>query len=431
MEGGLYLVGGILLFLLLLLGGMWIPFAIGIGGILMLIAYEGTSSLNSMGFIVWGSINSSTLSSIPLFILMAEVLLRSGVSQRFYEGLSKVVWMLPGGLLQTNIAGSALFAAISGSSVATAAAIGSVALPRLKEEGYDVPMACGSVAAGGTLGILIPPSIAMIIYASFTEVSVAKLFAAGMIPGLLMTAIFMGYIALRSIINPAVAPRTPRPGSAREYVVGLLQVLPVVVIIGFVLGTIYFGLATPTESAGVGATVSFIIAAVLGRPRLGVYFEAMLSSIKISASLLLISLAAYIFAYAVESTGIASILTDWVISLDLNVLLFLAVLFVTYALMGCLIDSIGMIVLTVPLLVPILNAMGIDLIWFGVMLVVVVELGQITPPMGINLFVVDAISKAGMGQVIRGAVPYYLLMVLFIVIMVFFPQLALWLPARM
>jgi tripartite ATP-independent transporter DctM subunit len=431
MSASIYLAGGIILFLLLLLGGMWIPFAIGIGGILMLIAYEGTSSLNSMGFIVWGSINSATLSSVPLFILMAEVLLRSGISGRFYEGLSKVVWMLPGGLLQTNIAGSALFSAISGSSVATAAAIGSVALPRLKEEGYDTPMACGSVAAGGTLGILIPPSIAMIIYASFTEVSVAKLFIAGVIPGALMTLIFMTYIAVRTLINPAVAPTRPRPSSVTEYVVGFFQVLPVVIIIGFVLGTIYMGIATPTESAGVGAFAAFIIAMTLGRPSLQTYIDAVLSAVKVSASILLISLAAYIFAYAVESTGVAGNITDWVVSLELNRYVFLALLFIMYAVMGCLVDSIGMIVLTVPLLVPILNAMGIDLIWFGVMLVVAVELGQITPPMGINLFVVDAISKAGIGQVIRGAMPYYFLMALFVVILVLFPELALWLPAHL
>ncbi len=430
MTGSIYLAFGAAIMLSLLLGGLWIPFAIGIGGVLMLLLFEGTSSLNSIGFIVWGSMNSSTLSSVPLFILMAEILLRSGVSGTFYAGLARLIWMLPGGLLQTNIAGSALFSAISGSSVATAAAIGGVALPRQQQEGYEISIACGSIAAGGTLGILIPPSIAMIIYASFTEVSVAKLFMAGLVPGLLLTVLFMSYIGIRSMLQPSLAPRAAAPERLGVYVLSLLQVLPVILIIGFVLGSIYEGFATPTESAAVGALVSFVVAAVVGRPNLSVYYEAVISAVKVSASLLFISLTAYIFAYAVESTGVAGDLTQFVVDLDLNVYLFLVVLFVMYALLGCLVDSIGMIVLTVPLLVPILDSYGIDLIWFGVMLVVVVELGQITPPMGINLFVVDAISKAGIGKVVRGVCPYYVLMAIFILALTIFPKIALWLPGH-
>jgi len=418
---------GSIIMVVLLLGGMWIPFAIGIGGLLMLVLYEGLSSLNSLGFIVWGSLNSATLSSVPLFILMAEVLLRSGVSGRFYDGLTKFSWVLPGGLLQSNIAGCALFSAISGSSVATAAAIGGVSLPRAKEEGYDTSMATGSIAAGGTLGILIPPSIPMVIYASFAEVSIAKLFAAAMVPGIVLTLMFMGYIAIRVLRNPSLAPTGRRPTSLSAYILGIVEVVPILILIGFVLGTIYLGLATPTEAAAIGTFVSIIIAALLGRPPLRAYVDATLSAVKVSAALLLITFSAYIFAYAVESTGLGERLTAWVVGLELNRYVFLLVLFLMYAALGCIVDSIGMIVLTVPLLIPILMAMDIDLLWFGVMLVVVVELGQITPPMGINLFVVGAIAKTGIGSVMKGVMPYYFIIALFMALLTMFPALTMWL----
>lgn len=431
MSAASYVALGSVVMVVLLLGGMWIPFAIGIGGILMLILYEGTSSLNSLGFVVWGSLNSATLSSVPLFILMAEVLLRSGVSGKFYDGLTKFSWVLPGGLLQSNIAGCALFSAISGSSVATAAAIGGVSLPRAKEEGYDASMACGSIAAGGTLGILIPPSIPMVIYASFTDVSIAKLFAASMVPGIILTLMFMAYIAARVVKDPTLAPPGRRPKTLRAYVIGLVEIVPLLILIGFVLGTIYLGLATPTESAAIGTLASIIVAALLGKPPLRVYYESTIFAVKVSAALLLITFSAYIFAYAVETTGLGERLTHWVVGLELNRYVFLLLLFLIYAALGCVVDSIGMIVLTVPLLVPILAAMDIDLLWFGVMLVVVVELGQITPPMGINLFVVDAIAKTGIGPVIRGVMPYYFIIALFMALLTAFPGMALWLVGFM
>jgi tripartite ATP-independent transporter DctM subunit len=430
MTGTLLVTLGSLLMLVLLIGGMWIPFAVGIGGLLMLILYEGIGSLNSLGFVIWGSINSATLSSVPLFILMAEVLLRSGVSTKFYDGLTKFSWMLPGGIMQSNIAGCAIFSAISGSSVATAAAIGGVALPRAKEEGYDTAMSTGSVAAGGTLGILIPPSIPMVIYASFTEVSIAKLFAASMVPGILLTVMFMAYIAIRVLRDPTLAPKGQRPGSLGVYIAGLVQTVPILIIIGFVLGTIYLGIATPTESAAVGTVASFIFAAILGRPPLRVYLNATILSVKVSAALLLITFCAYIFSYAVETTGVGEALTQWVVGLDLNRYVFLIVLFLMYGIMGCIVDSIGMIVLTVPLLVPILIAMDIDLIWFGIMLVVVVELGQITPPMGINLLVVEAMARTGLGPVVRGVIPYYFIIAAFMVLLTVFPGIALWFAGR-
>lgn len=421
---------GLVVSIALLLGGIQIAVAVGLGGLLTLIMNEGFGSQNAVSYIIWGSVNNSTLSALPLFILMAEFTLRSGVSDSYYTGMAQLIRRAPGGLLQTNIASCSLFAAISGSSVATAAAIGGVAIPRQKEDGYDLAMSCGSIAAGGTLGILIPPSIVMIIYATFSELSVAKLFAAGMIPGLLLAGMFMLYIAGRCIINPSLAPKMPPAGKGWLWR-GSKDVAPMVILMTIILGSIFMGIATPTEAAGVGAFLAAVIAWVVRRPPLRVYGEALMNTIIISSSIFFIIIGAFIFNYAVQTTGITSELTKWVVSLDLNVYVFLLFMLLFYIVMGCLVDSIGMIVMTVPLLLPILISYNIDLIWFGVVLVVAVELGQITPPVGINLYIVDQIAKAGIGVVIRGVAPYFVIIGIFLLLLTVFPSIATWLPSTM
>lgn len=421
---------GVVLFLLLLFGGMWVPYAIGIAGTLMLLIYDGPASLNALGYVVWGSMDSGTLSAIPLFVLMAAILLRSGVSGAFYDGLSAIVRPLPGGLLQTNIAGCALFSAISGSSITTAAALGMVAIPKLREQGYDSSMASGSLAAGGTLGILIPPSIAMIIYGSFTELSISRLFAAGLIPGALLAAMFMIYVGLRCLLKPSLVPAVTTPSSLREAALGALGILPLVLLIVVVLGSIYLGIATPTEAAAVGSAMALVIGLLFGDLSLAKIAEAAVDAVKMSAAILFIVFAAFVFAYAVEITGIAQSLTTWLIGLELDRATLLFGIVLMYVLLGCLIDSVGMIVLTVPLLTPALSAMGFDLFWFGVLLVILVELGQITPPFGINLFIIDGLSGRGMAEVVRGVLPYHLIILLFVLIIIFFPALATWLPNR-
>jgi tripartite ATP-independent transporter DctM subunit len=423
-------LSGVAVFFLLLLGGLWVPFSIGIAGVVMMLLYEGPASLKALGFIVWGSMNSGTLSAIPLFIFMAAVLLRSGVSGAFYDGLSAIVRRLPGGLLQTNIAGSALFAAISGSSIATAAAIGTVAIPKLREQGYDHSMAAGSLAAGGTLGILIPPSIAMIIYGSFTEISIAKLFMAGLVPGVALAGLFMVYVGVRATLQPGLVPAGVA-ASLREAVLGAARILPLVVLMAVVLGSIYFGLATPTEAAAVGAVVAIAIGLLFGDLTPGGFAAAAVDTVTMSSAILFIVFTAFIFAYGIEISGAAKDLAAWLIDLELNRYVFLLAIVVLYAALGCLVDSVGMIVLTVPVLTPALSAMGFDLIWFGVLLVILVELGQITPPLGINLFIIEGIAHRGIGEVVRGAAPYYGIILLFALILTVFPALATWLPARL
>ena len=424
MTAGAALAGGV--FLLLLLAGFWIPFAVAVGALLMLWEYGGWNAFRAIGFVSWGSLNSFTLTAIPLFLLMAEILLRSGVGARAYRGLGRVTGRLPGGLLQTNIAGCALFAAINGSSVATAATIGTVALPEMRSRGYDARMAAGSIAAGGTLGILIPPSIAMIVYATFTETSVSQLFAAGILPGLLMTGLFMAFIALRAIRRPETAPAAEPDGRGLGGMVG--DLLPFVLLIGVVLGSIYGGVATPTEAAAMGVVGAFALALLFGRSDAAVIGEALAATVRTTASVLFIVLAAALLSYCLGVTGTGRGLTEWVVGLGLSRLAFLLTVVALYVVLGCIIDSLAMIVITVPMLHPVLLAYGVDPVWFGVLLVILIEMGQITPPFGINLFVIQGIGGGRFEEVAAGSAPYVVLMGAMIALLLAFPALALWLP---
>jgi C4-dicarboxylate transporter, DctM subunit len=388
-------------------------------------------ALKGLGLVSWGSTNSFTLTSIPLFILMAEIMQRSGLSLRVYNGLSKLVSALPGGLLQTNIAGCALFSAISGSSVATAAAIGTAALPQLTQRRYDARLAAGSLAAGGTLGILIPPSIAMIVYGTFTETSIAKLFMAGVVPGILLTLMFMTYIGVKAWTNPAVAPRESGPRNAAELRAALQDVTPFVLLIGGTMGSIYYGLVTPTEAAAVGCVMAALIALAWGGLTRAAMNEAVRSTILISGNILFIVYAAFVFSYAISLGGVGEAFTAYLISLDLSRLEFFLALFVLYTVLGCLVESLGMIVITVPLLYPVLLQYGIDPVWFGIVLVVFIELGQISPPLGINLFVIQSIWTGKLADVVMGTIPFHLIMFVLLAMLVFWPEIALWLPHHM
>ena len=418
-------------FLLLLSAGMAVPFAIAVPGVLYLLLQGGLPALRGLGMISWGSMNSFTLTAIPMFILMAEVLQQSGLSFRIYRGLARLTAFLPGGLLQTNIVGCALFAAISGSSVATAASIGGVALPQLVARNYDRRLAAGSLAAGGTLGILFPPSLAMIVYGSFTDTSVAKLFMAGVVPGLLLTAMFMTYLALRVAFGRSAGPTERGPANLAEAIAAVLDVLPFLVLIGGIMGSIYAGLATPTEAAAGGCVIGTLISVVWGDLGWAKLRAAVRRTIRVVGNLLFIIYAAYIFAYAIGIAGIGERTTAWLVGLHLDLPAFFLALFVLYTVLGCLVESIGMIVITVPVLHPVLVAYGLDPIWFGVLLVLYIELGQISPPIGINLFVIQSIWDGKLHEVVRGTIPFHLIMFVLLGLLMLFPQLALWLPARM
>jgi C4-dicarboxylate transporter, DctM subunit len=418
------------IFLGLLCAGMTIPFAITVPSILYLLLHAGLPGLKGIGLVSWGSMNSFTLSAIPLFILMAEILQESKLSLRVYHGLSKLVSWIPGGLLQTNIAGCAVFAAISGSSVVTAASIGRVALPELQRRNYSPRLSAGSLAAGGTLGILLPPSIAMIVYGTFTETSVAKLFMAGIVPGLLLAAMFMTYIAIHAWMKPDVAPVERGARSMKEFTNALLDVVPFIVLIGGMMGSIYSGLVTPTEAAAVGCLLAMVIAVFWGEFNVGVLWRALQTTTKVCGNILFIVYAAFLFSYAISYAGVGEQITQFLVNLKLSKLEFFLALFVLYTVLGCLVESLGMIVVTVPLLYPVLLQYGIDPIWFGVILVLFIEMGQISPPIGINLFVIQSIWSGKLKDVVTGTIPFHLIMFALLALLVLFPELAMWLPSQ-
>jgi tripartite ATP-independent transporter DctM subunit len=421
-------VFGVFLFLLVI--GMNVPFAITMPSLVYIFLQGGFKGFKALGLVSWGSMNSFVLTAIPLFILMAEIMLRSGLTTRVYQGLAQLVSRIPGGLLQTNIVGCAIFASISGSSITTAASIGGVALPQLQRLNYDPRLSAGSLAAGGTLGILIPPSLAMIIYSSFTETSVARLFMAGVVPGLLLTGMFMAYIFVHALIRPEIAPKMPSP-TLPQFFKALVDVVPFVLLIMFVLGTIYAGLATPTEAAALGCIAVIVLCKMFGSMTWKIFNDSLQNTVIVVGNILFIVLAAYLFSYAISYAGIGESITQWVISLKLNRLEFFIAVFILYTILGCLVESVGMIVITVPLLFPLLPQFGIDPVWFGIILVVFVELGQISPPIGINLYVVQAMWSGKLSDVVMGTIPFHLIMLVLLIMLVAWPEIALWLPSRM
>jgi tripartite ATP-independent transporter DctM subunit len=353
------------------------------------------------------------------------------LSNRIYNGLAKLVAPLPGGLLQTNIAGCAIFASVSGSSIATAASIGGVALPQLTGRNYNRALAAGSLAAGGTLGILIPPSFPMIIYGTFTETSVPKLFIAGVIPGLIMTLLFMIYIGIHALAVPGVAPREQGARNVREVLHALADIAPFVVLIAGTLGGLYFGVVTTTEAAVIGCFLSVLLGALFGDLTVKKLIAAMHSTVNFTGNILFLIFAAYVFSYAISFAGIGEKLTEFIVGMKLTTLQFYLVLFCLFTVLGCLIESLGMIVITVPLLFPILGRYGIDPILFGVVLVIYIELGQISPPIGINLFVIQSIWDGKLSEVVYGTIPFHLIMFVVLAMVIFWPELALWLPQHM
>lgn len=417
-------------FLALLVAGMCVPFAISVPALLYLLLLGGVDALKGLGLVSWGGMNNFALSSIPLFILMAELMERSGLSQRTYRGLGRIVCMVPGGLLQTNIAGCALFSAISGSSVATAAAIGGVALPQLRRRGYSPSLAAGSLAAGGTLGILIPPSIAMIVYATFTETSIAKLFMAGVVPGIALTLLFMAYIAVHALFRPQIAPREEGPRSPREWLACLWDLAPAAILIGGTMGSLYLGFATATEAAAVGCAFVLLAGRLWGRIDGEVLVSALKATVLTSGNIMFIVFAAFLFSYAVSLGGVGERLTTLLVNMHLGKYEFMLALLVFFTILGALVESLGMIVITVPLLYPVLLKYGFDPVWFGIVLVIFIEMGQITPPIGINLFVLQGLGSK-LSDTVVGTVPFHLLMFVLLGMLVLWPQIALWLPMNM
>ncbi|GIK86814.1 MAG: TRAP transporter large permease [Burkholderiales bacterium] len=425
---------GLYAFLLtgLLLGGAGIGVAIGLVGVVGITLAAGTQLWLSLGDIVWNTTNTFTLVSIPLFVLMGEIILRSGISTRFYNGVALLLRGLPGALAQTNIVGCAIFSAIAGSSVATAMTVGTVAIPEMRKRGYADRLTLGTLTGGGCLGILIPPSIPMIVYASMTQVSVIDLFMAGVVPGLALAALFMGYVALRVWRDPRLAPPPESRPSGREMVRGAADAVPVVLLIAAVIGSMYFGIVTPTEAAALGCLIALVLALAyreLTRARL---MEALRNAAITSGVVMFITLNAQILNFAVVTSGIGEGLAQGLASLGLPKLVFFCLLLLIYLVVGMFIDGLSIMLLTVPLLYPSFLAVGFDPVWVGVIIVVFIELGALTPPMGLNLFAIQSIaSDRSLGDVAMASLPYTIMITGFAFLLYALPQIALWLPALM
>lgn len=414
----------LLAFILMALG-VWIGYSLLFAGVIGFAIFGPSIDIASNVF--FDSTNTLTLTAVPLYVFLGEMLVACGASTSIFNGASRLFSWAPGGLLHANIASCAVFASISGSSPATAATIGTAAIPELEKRRYDKRLTYGSIAAGGTLGILIPPSINMIIYATVASASVGQLFIGGVVPGLLLTGMFMAYIAMRVVINPVLAPRGDSL-SLRSILIGLGELWPAYFLGTIVIGGIFSGLVTPTEAAALGSFGAILLAAALRRltwPNL----KAVLSNtIALSCMVLIVYVGAMVLASFFGSMDIPGQIGQAINRMKIGPVTILLIICVLYLILGCFLDGISMIVLTVPTLMPVVHAAGFDKVWFGIFVVVLCEIGMITPPMGLNLFVVKGISRDSLREVTLGSLPFFAVMMLFLLVISAFPDLVLWLP---
>jgi C4-dicarboxylate transporter DctM subunit len=421
---------GTSLILLLVLLALALPVAGALGtlGVLLDQIYSPMPLSLALGEVAWSSSKDFLLVAIPMFILLGEILLRAGVAERMYDAMVKWMSWLPGGLMHSNIGACTVFAATSGSSVATAATVGTVALPLVKKYGYNERLFLGTLAAGGTLGILIPPSINLIIYAVLTDTSIPKLYLAGIIPGLGLALVFMVMVVIVCLARPAWGGQR-LSASWRERIESLPHLLPPLGIFLVVVGSIYAGLATPTEAASLGVVAALVLAAAYRRLSIAMLKEVLENSMRTTAMVMLIIVAAYFLNFVISAIGLTAMLTDFISGLGLSKfqMLFAVVLF--YLILGCFMETLSMMITTIPIIAPVMFGLGFDPIWFGIVIIVLIEMALITPPVGLNLFVVQSLRSHGtLNDVIAGSVPFVLAMVLLIILLTIFPDIALWLP---
>ena len=410
--------------------GVALGAALGLTG-LVILEFFGNGSTYLAIDVIWNVFNSFTLSAVPMFILLGEILLRSGVSERAYTAFTPVFAKVPGGLLHSNIAVCTLFGAVSGSSLSTAAAVGSVAYPEMSKRGYDKEAVVGSLAGGGTLGLLIPPSLSLLIFGALTETSIGRLFVAGVIPGLLVSALFMAYIFFLCLRRPQIAPRWKESTSVWAVLRGMVQIWPILLLILSIMGSIMFGLATPTEAAGVGVFVAIIISFAWGDLTLAKLAAAVQRSVLLFTSIGFIVLGAAILSQSVSILGIPQSILEMAINSNLGTYGIFALIILIYVLFGCIFDGLSLMIMTLPIVFPLLTGLGFDPIWIGVIITVMIEIGQVTPPVGLNLTVLTGVTNndVPLGRVAVATIPYWMLLLLSVAIMTIFPQIALFLPS--
>ena len=430
---GTLAIAGVLLalFLVLLAGGLWIAMAMSVVAWAGLQFFTSSPPEVSLFQSFWGASSSWTIAALPLFIWMGEILFRTRISQDMFRGLAPWMAPLPGRLMHCNVVGCGIFAAISGSSAATAATIGKITIPELTKRGYDEAMAVGSLAGAGTLGLLIPPSIILIVYGVAADVSVARLFVAGVLPGVLLMLLFSGYIAAWALLNPAKTPPRDSVTTLGEKFFAARFLIPTVLLIAAVIGSIYTGVATPTEAAVIGVLGSLILSLISGSLGWQTFSASVMGAMKTSCMIAFILTGAAFLTVAMGFTGIPRAMAGWIATQQFAPWQLIAVLTVLFIILGCFLDGISMVVLTSAVILPSVRAAGIDLLWFGIFVVLVVEMAQITPPVGFNLFILQGLTGRNMFYVARASIPFFLLMVAAVALIWIFPQTVTFLPGKM
>lgn len=418
------------LVLLLVLIGVSIPVgaALGLLGLILDPLYSFLPLTRAIGEVAWGTSNEFLLVAIPLFVMLGEILLRSGLAEKMYGSMSLWLSWLPGGLMHANIGASALFAATSGSSVATAATVGTVAIPQIQKKGYNESLFLGSLAAGGTLGILIPPSINLIIYGVLTNTSVPRLYLAGIIPGLLLALLFMVIIIVACLVRPAWGGQKISATWGKR-IASLVHLIPPLGIFLLVVGSIYAGIATPTEAAALGVVGALILAAFMKRLTLTMLRDVLEGTMKSTAMIMLIVIGAAFLNFIMSATGLTNALTSTITGLNVSPTTMLLILVVFYLVLGCFMETLSLMITTIPIVAPIMIALGFDPVWLGIVIIILVEAALITPPVGLNLFVVQSLRTSGsMNDVMKGSLPFVLMLLVMVGLLAVWPSIALWLP---
>ena len=412
--------------------GLALGAALGLTGLLLLHFVAGGITFVAIDAI-WNVLNSFTLSAIPLFIILGEIMLRSEISKKIYLALAPLFQNISGGLLHTNIAVCALFGAVSGSSLSTAAAVGSVAYPEMTERSYDKQMVVGSLAGGGTLGLLIPPSLSLLIYGALTETSIGRLFLAGVIPGIILASMFMIYIYFRCRLNPSLAPNSKSQLKSTLIIKNIFVIWPFLIVVFAIMGSITFGIATPTEAAGVGVIATIILGKFWGSLNFKKLIQAFYSATLLYASIMFVVIGATILAQAVSLLGVPQIILETVRAANLGPLAVLFAVIAIYLVLGCFFDGLSLMIMTLPILVPLMVGLGYDPIWLGVIITIMIEIGQVTPPVGLNLSVLVSVTKekVTLGEAAIATIPYWLILLFGVLLLTAIPQIALFLPSKL
>ncbi len=422
----------LLLVLFLLLGtGIWVSFSLLSLGMLALALFSNAPVGEVMATTLWASSHEWSLAALPLFVWMGEILYRTKLAEDMFTGLAPWLRRLPGGLLHINVFGCALFAAVSGSSAATAATIGKMTIPELTRRKYPENMVLGTLAGSATLGFLIPPSIILIVYGVSTEQSISRLFVAGILPGFMLVTLFMLFIILWALLGRKKLPVDDEQYTFKEKIYRSRRIIPVLLLILGILGSIYSGIASPTDAAAVGVVLALVFSWLTGSMNRETFFGALEGAVLTSCMIAFILAGAAVLTVAMGFTGLPRMLASWIATMELSPYMLLAALTAFFVIMGLFLDGISVVVLTTSIIIPMVEAVGIDLLWFGIFLVLVVEMAQITPPVGFNLFVLQSLTGKDIFYIARAAIPFFIVMVLALVILTIFPELATWLPGKM